>query len=119
MAIASIQLWPHIRDAFGIPPELKCIDFNLHLPATGAAEIRLAMLADYDPATGDLNTIRHTFKLGESRVSREQIAGAYWSGVLDAARVTEGPAWMHQANMIALKARQEIQQMAEAFKARL
>lgn len=119
MSISSQQIWPHIRDAFGISPELQVTDFQLNLKRDGVAEISMTMFADYNPETGSLNTISTTFKLGDAGVPKEQADNLYWSGVRDGYHSGKDPVWMHAAHLMAFDAKQELQQMTDNFKRNL
>ncbi|MCX4186738.1 hypothetical protein [Methylophaga sp. OBS4] len=116
MSISSNQLWPQIRDAFGISPDLKVKDFQLSLAADSAAQINMEILADCDPASPELKTIRSKFNLGESGIPKEQAEAAYWSGVNDGFQAGKDPDWMHTSHIIAFNAKKQLQDMANKFR---
>lgn len=119
MSISSQQLWPHIRDAFGISPDLKVTEFELKLSLDQAAQITMEMFADYDPASEELKTITSKFNLGEKGIPKEHAEQSYWQGFNQGFQAGRDPSWMHAAHLIAMTARKEIQDMANAFNNRL
>lgn len=119
MTISSQHLWSHIRDAFGISPDLSVKDFQLNLAVDTAAEIKLTTFAGYDPETEALKTITSTFKLGEKGVPTEHVDQAYWSGFRQGFDAGKDPIWMHAAHLISFDAKQQLQQMADDFNNKL
>lgn len=115
MSISSQQLWPYIREAFGIPESLSVIDFDLHLSTNNVATVSMTTLASYNPDENKLAEIKTKFELGQEGVPREQITASYWAGVQDGRQSQDDPHWMRGSHLIALNAKQEIQQMVDKF----